>query len=107
LEKSVFRLFARADVSASQGDELVAEIMLLSAFPPNRKWHYGSQNMAACAEATERVAREKHCAFADVYRFWMTIAARKQPEDLSGNNINHPNDFGHWLYVQALEATGL
>ncbi|MEI6392747.1 MAG: hypothetical protein WCT12_16780, partial [Verrucomicrobiota bacterium] len=21
-----------------------------------------------------------------------------------GNNINHPNDFGHWLYEQAFEA---
>lgn len=87
--------------------ETAAEIILLSAFPPNPKWHYGSHNMAAYAEATEQVAREEHCAFADVYRFWMTIAARKKPEDLLGNNINHPNDFGHWLYVQALEAIGL
>jgi acyl-CoA thioesterase-1 len=37
----------------------------------------------------------------------LTIAARKKPEDLLGNDINHPNDFGHWLYVQALEAIGL
>ena len=84
-----------------------AEIVLFSAFPPNPKWHYGSHNMAAYAEATERVAREEHCAFADVYRLWMTVAPRKKPEDLLGNNINHPNDFGHGLYLQALEAIGL
>jgi len=23
------------------------------------------------------------------------------------NNINHPNDFGHWIYFQALEGIGL
>jgi lysophospholipase L1-like esterase len=89
----------RADTSA--------EIVLFSAFPPNPKWHYGTHNMEAYAAATEQVAREKHCAFADVYHFWMGIATRKKPEDLLGNNINHPNDFGHWIYLQAFHAIGL
>ncbi len=84
-----------------------AEIILFSAFPPNPKWHYGSHNMEAYADATERVAREEQCAFADVYHYWMSIAARKKPEDLLGNNINHPNDFGHWIYLRALAAIGL
>ena len=84
-----------------------AEVILFSAFPPNPKWHYGSHNMEAYAETTERVAREEHCAFADVYHLWMSIAARKKPEDLLANNINHPNDFGHWIYFQALEGIGL
>ena len=84
-----------------------AEVLLFSAFPPNPKWHYGSHNMAAYADATERVAREEQCAFADVYRLWMSLAARKKPEDLLANNINHPNDFGHWIYFEALQATGL
>ena len=84
-----------------------AEIVLFSAFPPNPKWHFGSHNMAAYADATERVAREEHCAYADVHRCWMSQAARKKPEDLLANNINHPNDFGHWIYFEALQATGL
>jgi lysophospholipase L1-like esterase len=87
--------------------ETGAEVVLFSAFPPNPKWHFGSHNMEAYAAATEQVAREKHGAFADVYHLWQTIAARKKPEDLLSNNINHPNDFGHWLYFQALEAVGL
>ena len=84
-----------------------AEVLLFSAFPPNPKWHYGSHNMEAYADATEQVAREEQCAFADVYRLWMSLAARKKPEDLLANNINHPNDFGHWIYFEALQATGL
>ena len=87
--------------------ETGAEVLLFSAFPPNPKWHYGSHNMAAYAEATERVAREEGCAFADVYHLWLSLADRKKPEDLLANNINHPNDFGHWIYFQALQATGL
>ena len=56
---------------------------------------------------TEQVAREERCAFADVYRLWISIASRKKPEDLLGNNINHPNDYGHWLYFQALQGLDL
>ncbi len=81
-----------------------AEVVLFSAFPPNPRWHYNSHNMAAYAVATEEVAREKHCAFADVFRLWQQYAEKKKPEDLLGNNINHPNDFGHWIYFQALVA---
>ena len=84
-----------------------AEIILFSAFPPNPKWYYGSHSMAAYADATERVALEEHCAFADVYHVWTSIAARKKPEDLLANDINHPNDFGHWIYFQAFEAIAL
>jgi lysophospholipase L1-like esterase len=84
-----------------------AEVVLFSTFPPNPKWHFGSHNMEAYAKATEQVAREKHCAFADVYHAWVSIADRKKPEDLLANNINHPNDFGHGIYLQALQSLGL
>ena len=39
---------------------------------------------------------------ADVTRLWMDVTARKSPYDLTGNGINHPNDFGHRLYAQAI-----
>jgi acyl-CoA thioesterase I len=84
-----------------------AEVVLFSAFPPNPKWHFGSHNMQAYADATEQVAREEHCAFADVYHSWMSLSARKKPEDLLANNINHPNDYSHWIYFEALQAIGL
>ena len=28
----------------------------------------------------------------------------ERQSSLLANNINHPNDFGHWLYEQAFEA---
>jgi len=84
-----------------------AEVVLFSTFPPNPKWHYGSHNMAAYAAATEAVAREKHCAYADVYRLWQKLNQRKKPEDVLANNINHPNDYGHWIYFQAFQTLGL
>ena len=79
-----------------------AEILLYSTFPPNPRWHYGQNKMEEYAAATEAVANEAGVAFADVYHNWQTVAARKKCEDLLGNNINHPNDFGHWIYFQVL-----
>lgn len=79
-----------------------AEVILLSTFPPNPLWHYSSHRMGEYAAATERVAREMRVPYADVYGLWTTVLARKDPPSLLGNNINHPNDYGHGLYVQAL-----
>jgi lysophospholipase L1-like esterase len=81
-----------------------AEVILLSTFPPNPKWHYGSHQMDKYAAATEQAAEELKAPYADVYGVWKKVLERKDPESLLGNNINHPNDFGHWLYLQALES---
>lgn len=83
------------------------EVVLLSAFPPNPNWTFGTQRMAEYAAATRQVAEETRCAYANVYDNWQLIAARKKPEDLLGNNINHPNDFGHWIYFRVLSELGL
>ena len=84
-----------------------AEIVLVSTFSPNPKWHFGSHRMEQYALATEQVAREKSCAYADVFRNWDAMVVRKKTEDLLGNNINHPNDFGHSIYFRTLEKMGL
>lgn len=84
-----------------------AEVVLFSAFPPNPKWKYGSHHMEDYAAATEQVAHDTGCAFADVFHPWQTFATRKKPEDLLANDINHPNDFGHWIYFEALNGLGL
>lgn len=84
-----------------------AEIVLLSTFPPNPNWMHSSNRMADYAAATARVAEEAGCAYADVFNNWQTMAARKRPEDILANNINHPNDFGHWIYYRVLAAMEL
>ena len=39
---------------------------------------------------------------ADVTGLWTRMVARKDPHDLSGNGLNHPNDFGHRIYAQTI-----
>lgn len=100
-ESNLREIIAR--IRASTG----AEVVLFSAFPPNPKWKFGSHRMDLYAAATARVARETGSAFADVHGNWVALADRKKPEDLLGNNINHPNDFGHWMYFRVLVELGL
>lgn len=50
------------------------------------------------AAAMERVALETGFACADVFNNRQAVAVRKKPEDLLGNNIHHPNDFGRWIF---------
>lgn len=85
-------------------DNTGAEVLLYSAFPPNPDWKFGSHRMELFAEATRRAAEQLNCAYADVFGVWQKVLARKDLCSLLGNNINHPNDFGHWLYFQALKC---
>jgi lysophospholipase L1-like esterase len=84
-----------------------AAVVLVSTFPPNPRWVHGSRRMDEYAAITARVALATGCAYADVHGLWQAMTVRKRPEDLLANNINHPNDFGHWIYYRALTATGL
>ena len=43
-------------------------------------------------------------ALADMTTLWRELSTRKAPYDLSGNGLNHPNDFGHRLYAQTILA---
>jgi hypothetical protein len=81
-----------------------AEVIIFSSFPPNDDWTYGSHSMELFAEAAKQAALEAGCAYVDVYSVWDKVLQRKDQSSLLGNNINHPNDFGHWLYLQAFEA---
>jgi len=81
-----------------------AEVILYSSCPPNDDWHFGSHSMELYAVATKQAALESDCAYVDVYDTWKMVLERKDQSSLFGNNINHPNDFGHWLYEQSFEA---
>jgi lysophospholipase L1-like esterase len=41
-------------------------------------------------------------ALADVTELWSELLRRKHDLDYTGNGLNHPNDYGHRLYAQAI-----
>lgn len=81
-----------------------ADVLLFSAFSPNPDWKFGSHRMELYPPATQRAADRTQSAYADVYAVWQKALTRKDLSSLLGNNINHPNDFGHWLYFMALNS---
>ncbi len=84
-----------------------ADVILFSAFPPNPEWKHSSHRMEVYAAATQRAADRSGAAFADVFAVWQRALQRKDLPSLLANNINHPNDFGHWLYYQALASINI
>jgi len=81
-----------------------AEFVLVSPMLPNPKWPY---------PVIERFhgyrdALAKFCgagaALADLTSMWTDLLVRKSVHDLTGNGINHPNDFGHRVYAQVILA---
>ncbi len=43
-------------------------------------------------------------AVADMTTLWTTLLEHKRFADITGNGVNHPNDFGHRAYAQTLLA---
>lgn len=41
---------------------------------------------------------------ADLTSMWTELLKAKKDRDLTGNGVNHPNDFGHRVYAQVLAA---
>lgn len=80
-----------------------AEIIMFSTFEPHPDWLFNIHRTVDFANATKMAARKTQCAYADVYSIWQKALNRKDHSSLIANNINHPNDFGHWLYFEAFK----
>lgn len=81
-----------------------SEVIVLSCCSPNPKWKFASLNVFEYANMAKRAATQKSVGFADVYSFWQReLQFGKAPESLLLNNINHPNNYGHYIYFNALK----
>ena len=77
------------------------EVIIYSCFRPNENWRYASHKMDLYSKAAKEAAAIANCAYVDVYGVYEKVFARKDQPSLLSNNINHPNNFGHWLYLKA------
>ena len=79
-----------------------AEFILVASMLPNAEWHalniesfttYRNALAAACGTGV---------VLADMTSVWEELLTRKSFLDITGNGVNHPNDFGHRLYGQVI-----
>lgn len=79
-----------------------AEIILVATMLGNQDWtalkhevfsEYRDALASLCGDGI---------ALADMTTVWQEMFKRKKDSDLTGNGVNHPNDFGHRVYTQVL-----
>ena len=58
----------------------------------------------AVPPAAEAAAARTGVALADMTSMWTEMLKYKKDSDLTGNGVNHPNDFGHRVYAQVLSS---
>ena len=78
------------------------EILLVSPMLGNAEWVHTPREMFLEYRDRMRKFVGKGIAVADVTEVWHRLLQRKHDLDLTGNGLNHPNDFGHRLYAQAI-----
>ena len=79
-----------------------AEFILVSPMLPHPDWHYPATGRFPEYRDVLTSFCGAGVVLADLTGLWMDVLTRKSVYDLTGNGINHPNDFGHRLYAQVI-----
>lgn len=78
------------------------EVILVASTLGNPEWNYTpTEKFLLFREALEALCGPG-VALADLTSLWADLLKVKSYHDLTGNGVNHPNDFGHRLHAQVL-----
>ena len=81
------------------------DVILVSPMTANPEWTHAEPALYPAYAAALKTLTGPGCAIADVTAVWLALLERKGVLDLSGNGLNHPNDFGHRVYADVVLAT--
>lgn len=77
------------------------EFLLVASMIGNGKWLTRADMFPPYRDALQSLTGPG-VAMADMTAIWTNLLERKKFHDMTGNGLNHPNDFGHRLYAQAI-----
>ncbi len=77
-------------------------IILVGSMTANSEWVHSSPDLYPKYVTALEGLVGPGIACANVTKVWTEIAVRKKYLDLSGNGLNHPNDFGHRIYADVI-----
>lgn len=80
------------------------EFILVATMLGNPDWPRLKQELFPQYRDALKELCEPGIALADMTSIWTEFLKRKQDWDLTGNGVNHPNDFGHRVYAQVLST---
>ncbi|MCA9032066.1 MAG: hypothetical protein KDA66_14720, partial [Planctomycetaceae bacterium] len=81
-----------------------AEFILVASMLGNRDWITLKHDVFPKYRDELEQLCQPGIALADMTSTWDEFLRRKQDHDLTGNGVNHPNDFGHRVYAQILSS---
>ena len=82
-----------------------AEILLVSPMLPNEEVLWAYRNQPDFEEKLVQIGAEKGIGVANVTTMHRAVLERKRYRDMTGNNVNHPNDFLARIYAQTILRT--
>jgi len=80
-----------------------AEFILVAPMLPNPEWRPVLEQFLQNRGALQGMVGQG-VAMADMTAIWAGFLKQKKFMDLTGNGLNHPNDFGHSVYAQVIVA---
>lgn len=78
------------------------ELILVAPMLGHEEWVHTPREMFFAYRDVLTDFTRPGIALADVSAIWDTLLKTKHDLDLTGNGLNHPNDFGHRLYAQTI-----
>ena len=80
------------------------EFLLISGMIANPEWSkaFPEFHIEYLKVLQELAQEQKATAFVNITDIWFYMTEKKAYLDLSGNGLNHPNDFGHRIYAQLI-----
>ncbi|MFA6287062.1 MAG: SGNH/GDSL hydrolase family protein [Opitutaceae bacterium] len=78
------------------------EFILVSSSLANPEWNWSQASQFAPYRDALQALTGPGVVLADATALWGDLLKNKRYLDLTGNGVNHPNDFGHRLYAQML-----
>jgi len=80
------------------------EFILVATMTANPEWTASSPDLYPLYRDELGTLCENGVILADVTSIWIEILKRKSFASMTGNGVNHPNDFGHRIYAQVILA---
>jgi lysophospholipase L1-like esterase len=99
-----FKANTRGMIEAVRKAHAETEFILLATMLGNRDWitlHH--ELFLQFRDALAELCQDG-IVLADMTSVWTELLQHKQDWDMTGNGVNHPNDFGHRIYAQVLSA---